>query len=55
MITEHFRKRTKQRTPYSDSESLMYDLELQKESMIHLHKYSNQLNYYYLSIFYSCF
>lgn len=46
MITDHFRKRTEQRTPYNDVESLMYDLELQKESMIHLHKYSNQLNVY---------
>ena len=45
-ITEHFRKRTKERTPYNDCESLLYDVELHKESMIPLTNNSPQLRWY---------
>jgi len=43
-LTEHFEKRIKERTPYSDCESFLYDLKLHKGDMIHLTKDSNQLN-----------
>jgi len=45
-ITEHFRKRTKERTPYNDCESLLYDVNLHKESMIPLTNNSPQLRWY---------
>lgn len=45
-LTPHFRKRTLERTPYQDCESLLYDVEVHKESMIHLTKNSPQLEWF---------
>ena len=45
-ITNHFRKRTNERTDYYDCESLLYDVNLHKESMIPLTTKSPQLRWY---------
>ena len=45
-ITNHFRKRTLERTPYNDCESLLYDMNLHRESIVPLTNNSNQLRWY---------
>ena len=45
-ITNHFRKRVLERTGYSDCESLLYDVNLHKESIVHLTKHSPNLRWF---------
>jgi hypothetical protein len=46
MITNHFRKRLRERTPYNDIETLWSDIENKMDNVLKLKRDSEELRYY---------
>ena len=46
MITEHFKERLKQRTPYNDVETFWSDIQNKKDSILKLKRGSRELRHY---------